>query len=88
MRQNEYEAAVAAFVRSRGITRCPTACAFPTQGTVTAADRAALEDYAAARERLRQRRNAVRMQWFGHLGSRYQQPNSCLREQRWLECRP
>jgi hypothetical protein len=26
---NEYEAAVAAFMRTKGITRCPTACAFP-----------------------------------------------------------
>jgi len=87
MRQNEYEAAVAAFVRSRGITRCPTACAFPTQGIVTAADRAALEDYAAARERLRRRRIAVRMQWFGHLGTRYQRPDS-IRRERGSECRP
>jgi hypothetical protein len=44
---------VAAFIRSRGITRCPTACAFPTQGTIAAADRAALGAYAAAREKAR-----------------------------------
>ena len=78
MRQNEYEAAVAAFVRSRGITHCPTACAFPTQGTVTPADRAALEDYAAGRERLRRRRIAGRMHWFGHLEARHARPNSIL----------
>ena len=35
MCQEEYEAAVAAFIRSKGVTRCPTACALPTQGTVT-----------------------------------------------------
>jgi hypothetical protein len=49
MHQDEHEAAVAAFIRSKGITRCPTACALPTQGTVDAADRVALQSYAAAR---------------------------------------
>ena len=51
MNGDEYQAAVAAFVRAKGVTRCPTACALPTQGTVTLADRAALADYAALRER-------------------------------------
>ena len=60
MRQDEYQAAVAAFIRSKGITRCPTACALPTQGTIPAADRVALENYAAARARLRQQRIAAR----------------------------
>jgi hypothetical protein len=50
----EYEAAVAAFIRSNGVTRCPTACALPTQGTIGATDRAALADYAATRNRSRQ----------------------------------
>ncbi len=49
MHQDEHEAAVAAFIRSKGITRCPTACALPTQGTVAAADRVALQSYAATR---------------------------------------
>ena len=53
MCQKEYEAAVAAFIRSKGITRCPTACALPTQGVVPAADRAALERYAATRDESR-----------------------------------
>ena len=56
----EYRAAVAAFVH--GITRCPTACALPTQGTVAAADRAALRDYAIARDQSRQKRLAAREQ--------------------------
>jgi hypothetical protein len=47
----DYEAAVAAFIRTRGVTRCPTACALPTQGTVPPADRAALADYAEARDK-------------------------------------
>ncbi len=61
MHQDEHAAAVAAFIRSRGITRCPTACALPTQGTIAAADRAALEDYAAARGRSRQQKSAARL---------------------------
>jgi hypothetical protein len=51
MHQDDHQAAVAAFIRGKGITRCPTACALPTQGTVDAADRAALQSYAAARSR-------------------------------------
>jgi hypothetical protein len=42
MGENEYEAAVAAFLRTKGVTRCPTACA-ADQGTIAATDRAALE---------------------------------------------
>ena len=52
--------AVAEFIRSRGITRCPTACVLPTQGLITAADRIALEQYAVARDRVQQERAAVR----------------------------
>ena len=52
--------AVAEFIRSRGITRCPTACVLPTQGVITAADRIALEQYVVARDRVRQERAAVR----------------------------
>ncbi len=60
MGNDEYQAAVTAFIRANGITRCPTACALPTQGTVAAADRAALEDYAVSRDHTRQRRLAAR----------------------------
>jgi hypothetical protein len=60
MCDDEYQAAVAAFIRARGVTRCPTACALPTQGTVAAADRAALETYAAARAQSRNKRQAAR----------------------------
>ena len=60
MGNDEYRAAVAAFISTKGITRCPTARALPTQGTVAAADRAALEDYAVARDHTRQRRLAAR----------------------------
>ena len=43
--------AIAEFIRSKGITRCPTACVSPTQALVGAADRAALEQHAATRDR-------------------------------------
>jgi hypothetical protein len=49
-------AEIAEFIRTRGITRCPTACVSPTQGLVAAADRAALEEYAVERERIRRAR--------------------------------
>ncbi len=42
MTQQEYEAAVAAFIRTKGVTRCPTACAVPTQASVAEPDRQAL----------------------------------------------
>jgi hypothetical protein len=60
MRDDEYQAAVAAFIRTKGVTRCPTACALPTQGTIVAADRAALASYAEARTQLRHKRQAAR----------------------------
>ncbi len=61
----EYDAAVAAFIRTNGITRCPTACALPTQATIAAADRTALENHAAKREMLRHQRSAAgkRLLW-------------------------
>jgi hypothetical protein len=54
MSEHEYAAAVAEFLRKKGVTRCPTACIVPTHGNVTEADRAALRDYDAAREAARQ----------------------------------
>jgi hypothetical protein len=44
MEKSEHDAAaaVAAFIRTKGVTRCPTACVLPTQGSVSASDRAAL----------------------------------------------
>ena len=59
MGQDDYEAAVAAFIRNKGVTRCPTACALPTQGTIAPHDRAELEVYAAARTRSRRQRQAA-----------------------------
>jgi hypothetical protein len=56
MSENEYAAAIAEFMRKKGITRCPTACVVPTHGNVNEADRVALRDYDAAREAARQQR--------------------------------
>lgn len=55
MSQLEYEAAVAAFIRTRGITRCPTACVVRTQASVSPADREALQQRAAEIENRRTR---------------------------------
>ena len=54
MSETEYASAVADFLSKRNITRCPTACVVPTRASVTEADRAALRDYDAAREAVRQ----------------------------------
>ena len=56
MSQSEYEAAIAEFIRTKGITRCPTVCAVRTQGSVSAADREALQRRAAEIEDLKTRR--------------------------------
>jgi len=53
MSQVDYEAAIAEFLRTREITRCPTVCVVPTQATIADADRAAYRDYIAAKEAAR-----------------------------------
>jgi hypothetical protein len=53
MSEADYEAAVAAFLSTKGVTRCPTVCAVPTQATVADADRAAYRDYITAQETAR-----------------------------------
>ena len=53
MSEADYEAAVAAFLSTKGVTRCPTVCVVPTQATVAEADRAAYRDYIAAKETAR-----------------------------------
>jgi hypothetical protein len=58
MSQSEYDAAIAAFIRSKGITRCPTACVVRTQGTVSKSDQEALQKRAVEVEIRRIRRRA------------------------------
>jgi hypothetical protein len=55
LHREEHEAAVAAFIRNNGITRCPTACALPTRATPDPADRVALQRYVAQRNQTRKR---------------------------------
>jgi hypothetical protein len=63
----EYEAAVAEFIRNRGVTRCPTACLVRTQASVPAADRAALEHHEAEREQSRRAHIAATARLLGVL---------------------
>jgi hypothetical protein len=56
MSRDEYEAALAAYLRSKTITRCPTVCAVPTQASVGEADRLAYRAYVTAREAQRRER--------------------------------
>jgi hypothetical protein len=60
MLSEEDEAAVAAFIRNRGVTRCPTACVSPTQASPDPADRAALARYATDSDE----RTGARQRWF------------------------
>ena len=55
---------IAEFIRTRGITRCPTACVLPTQGSVNEADRAALEEHATLQEQSRRAKAAARARFF------------------------
>lgn len=65
MSRGEYEAAVAAFIESKGITRCPTACVVRTQGTVSLADQEALRRRADDVETRRSSRRFVAPIFFG-----------------------
>jgi hypothetical protein len=59
-----HEAVIAEYIRTKGVTRCPTACVVPTQGSVDKADRAALEEYAVERDRQRREKAAARVRLF------------------------
>jgi hypothetical protein len=56
MQQLDHDAAVAAFIQAKGITRCPTACISPTQASIAEADRVALRRLAEDREARRTER--------------------------------
>jgi hypothetical protein len=58
------EAAVAEFIRIKGVTRCPTACVLPTRGSVAVADREALEEHAIRRAEHRRAKAEARAQQF------------------------
>src|SRR6266446_7064185 len=67
MSHYDRDAEIAAFIRAKGVTRCPTACAVPTQGSPDLADQAALEQYAIARDQLRRTKIATRWLVFSPL---------------------
>ena len=64
---SDHEAAVAEFIRNRGVTRCPTACLARTQASVPEADRTALEQYEASREQSRRSHIAATARLLGVL---------------------
>jgi hypothetical protein len=53
MSKQEYEAAMAAFLAKKQITRCPTAYALPTHTVTSEEDREALRRHAEEREAAR-----------------------------------
>jgi hypothetical protein len=62
MSQTEYDAAVAEFLRNKGVTRCPTACVAPTNAIVGETERAALQMHEVAREAARlEKLNSMRL---------------------------
>ena len=61
------ETEVAEFIRTKGITRCPTACVLPTQASVAAADREAFGEYAVRRAERRRARVAAHARQFWNL---------------------
>jgi hypothetical protein len=56
--QLDDDAAVAAFIRAKGVTRCPTVCISPTQASTTEADRMALRRREADRDARRTEKKA------------------------------
>jgi hypothetical protein len=54
------DSVIAEYIRTKGVTRCPTACVVPTQASVSKADQAALETYAVERARQRREKAAAR----------------------------
>jgi hypothetical protein len=64
MSHHDRDAEIAAFIRTKGVTRCPTACVVPTQGSPDLADQAALGQHANARDQLLRTKIANRWQVF------------------------
>ena len=61
MPRHDDEAEIAAYIRTNGVTRCPTACAAPTRASGCAADRATLRRRAEQREAAREEK--LRQLW-------------------------
>jgi len=69
--EDDCDVVIAEYIRRKGVTRCPTACVVPTQASVTAADRVALEEYRSARERQRREKAAARARLFWGIDSSF-----------------
>jgi hypothetical protein len=67
MSHHDRDAEIAAFIRIKGVTRCPTACVVPTQSSPSLPDQAALAEHAVARDQLLRTKTAARWQVFGSL---------------------
>ena len=65
--EHNLQAIIAEYIRTKGVTRCPTACVVPTQASVTEADRVALEEYAIERARQRREKAAARARLFWNI---------------------
>jgi hypothetical protein len=67
MSHHDRDAEIAAFILTKGVTRCPTACVVPTQSSPSLPDQAALAEHAVARDQLLRTKIATRWQVFGSL---------------------
>jgi hypothetical protein len=67
MSHHDRDAEVAAFIQAKGVTRCPTACVVPTQGSPHLVDQAALQQYASTHDQLLRTKLATRRHVFGSL---------------------
>ena len=61
MSPQNYEQEIATFIRSKGVTHCPTACVAPTHASGNAIDRAALRQRAERLEAVREEK--ARLAW-------------------------
>ena len=60
MSHHDRDAEIAAFIHTKGVIRCPTACVAPTQGSPDSADQTALGQHAIVRDQLRRMKFATR----------------------------
>ena len=67
MSHHDRDAEIAAFILTKGVTRCPTACVVPTQSSPSLPDQATLAEHAVARDQLLRTKSATRWQVFGSL---------------------
>jgi hypothetical protein len=65
------EDAIAAFLRTNSVTRCPTACAAPTRATIAANDQQVLRQRSEQRQIWQAaRQEQLRQAWLRRLGAK------------------